>query len=115
MPQPLTDRQTAFCGFYVGLGANRDIANEAVVRAGYAGGAKTVSETATKLLKNPRIAVFLLISFVVGTELPFYFNLTGLFLADLGTEVKNISAVMSIGQVADGPQLDLLMGPRGVD
>jgi nucleoside transporter len=56
---------------------------------------------ALQLLKNPRIAVFLLISFVVGTELPFYFNLTGNFLEDIGTQKENTSRVMSIGQMAE--------------
>jgi nucleoside transporter len=56
---------------------------------------------ALRLLRDPRIAVFLLVSFIVGTELPFYFTLTGNFLKDLGAPEENISALMSIGQTAE--------------
>ncbi|MGH2628106.1 MAG: MFS transporter [Anaerolineales bacterium] len=56
---------------------------------------------ALSLLRDPRIAVFLVISFVVGTELPFYFTLTGNFLQHLGTDQRNIPALMTIGQVAE--------------
>jgi MFS family permease len=52
-------------------------------------------------MKDPRIAGFLLISFVVGTELPFFFQLTPNFLTDLGVQDKNIPTLMSIGQVAE--------------
>jgi len=56
---------------------------------------------ALKLFRDPRIAVFLLISFVVGTELPFYFTLTGNFLKHLGADERNLPWLMSIGQGAE--------------
>jgi len=56
---------------------------------------------ALSLLKDPRIAVFLLISFVVGTELPFYFNFIDPFLTDLGTASDNVPAMTAIAQWAE--------------
>ena len=73
---------------------------------------------ALSLLRNPRIAVFLVVCFLVGTELPFFFNLTPLFLVDLGAQEKNVTALMSIAQWAELftmlalPLLLLKFGPR---
>lgn len=73
---------------------------------------------ALSLLRNPRIAVFLVVCFLVGTELPFFFNLTPPFLVHLGTLEENVTAFMSIGQWAELftmlalPWLLLKFGPR---
>lgn len=56
---------------------------------------------ALKLLKNRDFAVFMLISFVVATELQFYYILTAPFLTDIGVSGKNISGVMTIAQIAE--------------
>jgi nucleoside transporter len=73
---------------------------------------------AVSLLKNPRIAVFLLVCFLVGTELPFFFNLTPPFLVHIGALEENVTALMSIGQWAELftmlalPWLLVKLGPR---
>jgi nucleoside transporter len=60
---------------------------------------------ALKLTRNTNFAVLLVISFVVAIELPFYYNLTFLFLTEPGTGVglKESSAnlAMSLGQIAE--------------
>ena len=60
---------------------------------------------AFKLLKDWRFAAFLLISFVVSTELMFYFQLTGPFLTDPNANVQvarsNVAAVMTLAQIAE--------------
>jgi len=62
---------------------------------------------ALKLLRNPAFLVFMIISFVVGTELEFYYLLTASFLGTpaqfggIGIPGKSISAVMSIAQIAE--------------
>jgi len=79
---------------------------------------------ALSLLQNPRILVFLLVSFVVGTEIPFFFNLTPPFLKHLGIPESDISFYMSFGQIAEiltmlalpwflksfGPRMTLFIG-----
>jgi nucleoside transporter len=73
---------------------------------------------ALSLLKNPRIAVFLVVCFLVGTELPFFFNLTPPFLVHLGALEEDVSGLMSIGQWAELftmlalPWLLVKLGPR---
>jgi len=56
---------------------------------------------ALALLKNPRIAVFLLISFVVAIEFPFYFQFTDQFLQSIGADAKSTPALLVIAQVAE--------------
>jgi len=56
---------------------------------------------ALKMLKDPVFGVFLLISFVVTTELQFYYLPTAQFLEDIGVEKASVPAVMTIAQVAE--------------
>jgi len=58
---------------------------------------------ALKMFKDKQFAIFALISFVVATELQFYYVLTSPFLtsAQVGVSQKYVSAVMTIGQVAE--------------
>jgi len=62
---------------------------------------------ALRLFKNPSFAVFMAISFVVGTELEFYYILTAPFLGShpdlggIGIPGSRISAYMSIAQIAE--------------
>lgn len=69
---------------------------------------------AIKLTRNPNFAVLLVISFVVAIELPFYYNLTMLFLTDGATGVglpdSRANFAMSLGQVAE-VVLMLLIAP----
>jgi len=52
------------------------------------------------LLKDLNFLLFLLLSFVVFSQLQFYFLGTAQFLGDIGVEGKHIPAVMAIAQVA---------------
>lgn len=60
---------------------------------------------ALKLVSNRNFAVLLVISFVVAIELPFYYNLTFLFLTEPGTGVglpdSQANFAMSLGQIAE--------------
>lgn len=62
---------------------------------------------ALRLFRNPNFAVFMIISFVVGTELEFYYILTAPFLGShpqfggIGIPSSKISAYMSIAQIAE--------------
>ena len=58
---------------------------------------------ALKMFKDKQFAVFAAISFVVATELQFYYVLTSPFLtsAKIGVSQKSIGAVMTIAQVAE--------------
>ena len=58
---------------------------------------------AFKMFKNRNFLVFALISFVVATELQFYYVLTSPFLtsAAIGVSQKSVTAVMTIGQFAE--------------
>jgi len=58
---------------------------------------------AFKMLKDRNFLIFSVISFVVATELQFYYVLTAPFLtsARIGVSQKSIGAVMSIAQVAE--------------
>jgi len=56
---------------------------------------------AFRLLADPNFLVFLLISFVVTTELQFYYIPTAPFLEDLGVSSKNVPAIMTIAQIAE--------------
>jgi len=69
---------------------------------------------ALKLCSERNFAVLLVISFVVAVELPFYYNLTFLFLTEAGTGVglpeSRANFAMSLGQVAE-VALMLLLAP----
>lgn len=58
---------------------------------------------ALKMLKDPNFAIFIVISFVVATELQFYYVLTAPFLISegIGISASSVSAWMTIGQVAE--------------
>lgn len=58
---------------------------------------------ALKMMKNKNFAIFIVISFVVATELMFYYILTAPFLASekIGVPRASISGVMVIAQVAE--------------
>ena len=58
---------------------------------------------ALKMFKDKRFAIFAAISFVVATELQFYYVLTSPFLtsAQIGVSQKYVSAWMTIGQFAE--------------
>ena len=56
---------------------------------------------AMAMLKEPNFLIFLLISFIVTTELQFYYVPTAPFLEDIGVKHRNVSAVMAIAQVAE--------------
>lgn len=56
---------------------------------------------AFKLLKDPTIFIFMAISFVVATELMFYYVLTGPFLADIGISGNDVPWIMTLGQIGE--------------
>lgn len=56
---------------------------------------------AFSLLKDRNFLIFILISFVVATELQFYYIPTGDFLQYLGVKGDNVSTVMTLGQIAE--------------
>ncbi len=58
---------------------------------------------ALKMFKNRNFLIFCIISFVVATELQFYYVLTSPFLtsAAIGVSQKYVSAVMTIAQIAE--------------
>lgn len=56
---------------------------------------------ALQMLKEPTFLIFLVISFVVTTELQFYYVPTAQFLEDVGVKNKNVPATMTIAQVAE--------------
>ncbi len=58
---------------------------------------------AFKMLKDPNFAIFIVICFVVATELQFYYVLTAPFLVSdaIGIPTASISAWMTIGQAAE--------------
>ncbi|MCA1597094.1 MAG: MFS transporter, partial [Chloroflexi bacterium] len=64
---------------------------------------------AFRLLKDPDVLVFMLVSFVVATELMFYYVLTAPFLQDLGVSPANTSSVMIIAQGAEAVVMALLL------
>lgn len=53
------------------------------------------------LFKTSSFTVFMIISFIVSTELMFYYYLTGLFLEDMGIDKSDVTKYMSIGQIAE--------------
>ncbi len=56
---------------------------------------------AFNMLSDSNFLIFLIISFVVTTELQFYYVPTAPFLEDIGVQKKNVSAVMTIAQTAE--------------
>lgn len=56
---------------------------------------------AFKLLLDYNFVIFLIISFIVTTELQFYYIPTAPFLEDIGVRQKNVSAVMTLAQFAE--------------
>jgi len=54
---------------------------------------------AFSLLLNPRILVFLIVSFVAATILWFYFPMIGPFLGDLGVSAENSPKIQSLGPI----------------
>lgn len=56
---------------------------------------------ALKLFRNTNFTVFMIISFIVGTELEFYYILTSPFMEHLGFNPAKLPAVMAIAQIAE--------------
>ena len=56
---------------------------------------------AFKMLSDANFLIFLIISFIVTTELQFYYVPTAPFLEDIGVKNKNVSAVMTLAQAAE--------------
>ena len=56
---------------------------------------------AFNMLGDLNFLIFLIISFIVTTELQFYYVPTAPFLEDIGVQKKNVSAVMTIAQTAE--------------
>lgn len=56
---------------------------------------------ALKLLRNRNFAIFMAISFVVVTELQFYYVLTAPFLTYIGISSARLPAVMTVAQLAE--------------
>lgn len=78
---------------------------------------------ALELMKHRNFAILLIISFIVAIELPFYYNLTFLFLTEpgsgIGLPASQANFAMSLGQVGEVVLMVLLlpslrtMGMRG--
>jgi nucleoside transporter len=64
---------------------------------------------AFKMLGDLNFLVFLIISFVVTTELQFYYVPTAPFLEDLGIQTKNVPAVMTLAQFAEIVAMALIL------
>jgi len=56
---------------------------------------------AFNMLRESNFLIFLVISFIVTTELQFYYVPTAPFLEDIGVKHKNVSAVMTLAQCAE--------------
>lgn len=56
---------------------------------------------ALKLFKNTNFTVFMVISFIVGTELEFYYILTSPYLEHLGIAREAVPTVMTLAQFAE--------------
>jgi nucleoside transporter len=57
--------------------------------------------SAFKLMRDAQFAIFIIISFVVSTELQFYYILTAPFLSSVGVSDVRMPTVMTIAQVAE--------------
>ncbi len=64
---------------------------------------------ALRMLGDANFLIFLIISFVVTTELQFYYVPTAPFLEDIGVQTKNVSAVMTLAQFAEIVAMALLL------
>ncbi len=64
------------------------------------GGGKWPIVAALGMLKNNNVLILLIASFVLASQLQFYFLGTARYLGDLGVQDKNVPAVMTIAQVA---------------
>jgi Na+/melibiose symporter-like transporter len=64
---------------------------------------------AFKMITDTNFLIFLIISFVVTTELQFYYVPTAPFLEDIGVQSKNVSAVMTLAQFAEIITMALLL------
>jgi nucleoside transporter len=56
---------------------------------------------ALRLLRDPQFVIFILISFIVATEVMFYFELTAPFLTTIGVSDARMPAVMAVAQAAE--------------
>lgn len=66
---------------------------------------------ALSLLRNPQFLVFLLISFVVTTELQFYYLPTAAFLENaVGIKHDNVPMVMTTAQIAEMVAMGIFLG-----
>ncbi len=65
------------------------------------GGTPWAFLSAIKMLRDPQFAIFIAISFVVATELMFYYVLTGTFLEAAGVKPGSAPAWMTIAQIAE--------------
>jgi len=57
--------------------------------------------SALKMMRDPSFTLFMIIAFVVSTELMFYYVLTAPFLQAIGINSDNVPAVMTIAQTAE--------------
>jgi nucleoside transporter len=64
---------------------------------------------ALKMMKDKNFLIFIIICFVVATELMFYYALTGPFLVDIGILTKNLPTVMVVAQAAEILVMALLL------
>ncbi len=62
-----------------------------------------------RLFRNRNFLIFMLISFVVITELQFYYILTSPFLESLGVHNDNIAGIMTLAQIAEAVVMALLL------
>jgi hypothetical protein len=61
------------------------------------------------MLGDSNFLIFLIISFVVTTELQFYYVPTAPYLEDIGVQRRNVSAVMTLAQFAEIAGMALLL------
>ncbi len=64
---------------------------------------------AFQMLAEPNFLIFMIISFIVTTELQFYYIPTAQFLEDIGIKNRNVPAVMTLAQVAEVLGMFLLL------
>jgi nucleoside transporter len=57
--------------------------------------------SAFKLMRDAQFAIFIVISFVVSTELQFYYVLTAPFLSSVGVSDVRMPTIMTIAQIAE--------------
>jgi len=71
-------------------------------------GAEQPFTEALSLLKDPNFLVFLIVGFVLSTQLQFYYLGTARYLTDLGVPSRNVPAVMTIAQGAQIAAMTLI-------